>query len=269
MAHVEYLLVPTGMYQCKASRLSRVSFFLFGPNPISGVGPFFCLMSILAPAVCLAQTTPPSEVHATYVGSAACKVCHADTYSRWKNTRMANVVRDPREHPNSILPELSVSDPLLTFAKDEIALVYGSKWKQRYFKKVGGDYFPLPAQWDVSNKVWRAYFVREGTDWWTPFYPADNMKRPTGPLCDGCHSVNYNIQTRTATEWNVGRENAMAPVARILLDPLEPLSSIQPTLTSSLRTTFAFSAIPKDGLYRIRSKASTTTGPLAFTSAST
>ena len=44
MAHVEYLLGPTGMYQRKASRLSRgSSFFPFGPNPISGVGPFFCL----------------------------------------------------------------------------------------------------------------------------------------------------------------------------------------------------------------------------------
>jgi len=132
---------------------------------------------------------------------------------------MANVVRDPREHPNSILPDLSVSDPLLTFAKDEIALVYGGKWKQRYFKKVGGDYFPLPAQWDVSNKVWRAYFVREGTDWWTPFYPADNMKRPTGPLCDGCHSVNYNIQTGMATEWNVGCEKCHGPGSEHLTRP--------------------------------------------------
>jgi predicted CXXCH cytochrome family protein len=32
------------------------------------------------------------------------------------------------------------------------------------------------------------------------------MQRPTGPLCDGCHSVNYNIQTKAVTEWNVGCE---------------------------------------------------------------
>ena len=94
---------------------------------------------------------------------------------------MANVVRDPRQHPDAIIPDLSKPDPLLTFQKDDIAFVYGSKWKQRYFKKVGDDYFPLPAQWDVTHKIWRAYFVREGTDWWVPHYPADNMKRPTGP----------------------------------------------------------------------------------------
>ncbi|MGI9071830.1 MAG: multiheme c-type cytochrome [Bryobacteraceae bacterium] len=37
------------------------------------------------------------------------------------------------------------------------------------------------------------------------------MKRPTGPLCDGCHSVNYNIQTKTVAEWNVGCERCHGP----------------------------------------------------------
>jgi hypothetical protein len=44
---------------------------------------------------------------------------------------MANVVRDPREHPDAIIPDLSKPDPLVTFSKDEIAFVYGSRWKQR------------------------------------------------------------------------------------------------------------------------------------------
>ncbi len=37
------------------------------------------------------------------------------------------------------------------------------------------------------------------------------MQRPTGPLCDGCHSVNYNIQTKSVTEWNVGCEKCHGP----------------------------------------------------------
>ena len=126
---------------------------------------------------------------------------------------MANVVRDPKEHPDAIIPDLSTPNPLVTFNKNDIAFVYGSKWKQRYFKRVGDDYYPLPAQWDINHKVWRAYFVREGTDWWVPHYPPDNMKRPTGPLCDGCHSVNYNIETKTVTEWNVGCEKCHGPGA--------------------------------------------------------
>jgi predicted CXXCH cytochrome family protein len=152
-----------------------------------------------------------SPVSASYVGSDTCKSCHSEIYERWKKTRMANVVRDPREHPDAIIPDLSKPDPLVTFSKDDIAFVYGSKWKQRYFKKVGDDYFPLPAQWDITHKVWRAYNVKPGTDWWTKYYPEDNMHRPTGPTCDGCHSVNYDVATKKVTEWNVGCEKCHGP----------------------------------------------------------
>ena len=76
---------------------------------------------------------------------------------------MANVITDPHVRPEVIIPDLSKPDPLLTFKLDDIAFVYGTKWKQRYFKKVGDDYFPLPAQWDITHRVWRAYFVKEPT----------------------------------------------------------------------------------------------------------
>jgi predicted CXXCH cytochrome family protein len=142
-----------------------------------------------------------------YVGSAACQSCHAEVFARWKQTRMANVVRDPHEHPDAIIPDLSKPDPLLTFTKDDIAFVYGSRWKQRYFTRKGDDFFPLPAQWDVTNHRWLKYHVPPNADWWVSLYPSDNMQRPTGPLCDGCHSVNYDIKTKAVTEWNVGCES--------------------------------------------------------------
>jgi predicted CXXCH cytochrome family protein len=154
---------------------------------------------------------PSPQANAQYVGSLVCGACHAATYARWSKTRMANVVRDPREHPDAILPDLTKPDPLVKFTKDDIAFVYGSKWKQRYFTKKGDDYFPLGAQWDITHQIWRAYQVAPNTDWWTAFYPADNLQRPTGPLCDGCHSVNYNIQNKTVAEWNVGCEKCHGP----------------------------------------------------------
>ncbi|MBN9508522.1 MAG: c-type cytochrome [Alphaproteobacteria bacterium] len=157
---------------------------------------------------------------AHYVGSAACRRCHTAIYDRWKQTRMANVVRDPREHPDAIIPDLSKPDPLVTFTKDDIAFVYGSKWKQRYFKRVGDGFVPLSAQWDVTHKIWRKYFVPNGADWWVPFYPADNARRPTGPLCDGCHSVNYNITTKAVTEWNVGCERCHGPGSAHVAKPV-------------------------------------------------
>ena len=149
----------------------------------------------------------PAGAH--YVGSVSCKDCHEDIYERWKKTPMANVVRDPKEHPEAITPDLSKPDPLVNFTAADIAFVYGSIWKQRYFKKVGDDYFPFPVQWDVMHKKWKPYFVKD--DWWVKFYPPDNFQRPTSALCDGCHSVNYDIKTKTVTEWNVGCEKCHGP----------------------------------------------------------
>ena len=156
---------------------------------------------------------------AQYVGSGTCKTCHAGVYARWQKTRMANIVVDPNQHPEAIIPDLSKPDPLVTFTRNDIAFTYGSKWKQRYFKRVGDDYFPLPAQWDVTHKIWRPYMVAPGTDWWVSYYPADNLKRPTGPTCDGCHSVNYNIRTKTPSEWNVGCEKCHGPGSAHVAQP--------------------------------------------------
>jgi predicted CXXCH cytochrome family protein len=176
----------------------------------------------------------PPNLTAQFVGSAACRSCHTDAYDRWSKTLMANVVRDPRQHPDAITPDLAKPDPLLTFTKDDIAFVYGSKWKQRYFKRVGDDYFPLPAQWDVTNKRWRPYHVANGTDWWTQFYPDDNLQRPTGALCDGCHSVNYDIAKKTVAEWNVGCEKCHGPGSQHVKDSL-PASIVNPARLDLVR----------------------------------
>ena len=123
---------------------------------------------------------------------------------------MANIVRDPHEHPEAIIPNLA-TNTISKFTREQIAFVYGSLWKQRYFTKIGDDYYPLPAQWEVKNHVWSKYFVRPGTDWWAQYYPPDNMQRPTGPTCDGCHSVGYDIHTKQVAEWNVGCERCHGP----------------------------------------------------------
>lgn len=131
---------------------------------------------------------------------------------------MANVVQDPRQRPKAIVGDFSTPNPLVTFRPEDVAFTYGTKWKQRYWKKQGDDYFVLPAQWDVRNKVWRPYRVQPGTDWWVEHYPAEQEARPTGPLCDGCHSVNYDVKTRTVTEWNVGCERCHGAGGRHVRD---------------------------------------------------
>src|SRR5689334_2462721 len=87
----------------------------------------------------------PAQAEPGYVGSQSCRRCHTATYDRWSKTRMANVVTDPAAHPEVVLPDFSKPDPLLTFTLKDVAFVYGSKWKQRYFTRRGDDYYPLPA----------------------------------------------------------------------------------------------------------------------------
>lgn len=160
-----------------------------------------------------------TAAHARYAGSQACERCHQQIYQRWKKTPMANVVRDPRAYPNAIIPNLS-SNTVSKFSIDRIALVYGSIWKQRYFTKVGDDFFPMPAQWDVGTGQWLRYVVpAKGADWWAAYYPADNMHRPTGPTCDGCHSVNYDIHAKKPVEWNVGCERCHGPGSEHVTHP--------------------------------------------------
>src|SRR5689334_24899846 len=41
----------------------------------------------------------PNPGLASYVGSERCGDCHPAIYARWSKTRMANVVTDPKVHP--------------------------------------------------------------------------------------------------------------------------------------------------------------------------
>jgi predicted CXXCH cytochrome family protein len=163
------------------------------------------------PAAKASSVSNPQSEKAHYVGSDSCKGCHLQAYNGWKKTRMANVLRDPKEHPEAVIGDFKSQNPIRTFTLDDVAFVYGSRFKQRYFTKRGDDYFPLPAQWDVQKKRWLPYHVESGTDWWVPFYGPTNFDRPTGPTCDGCHSVNYDIHNGQVTEWNVGCEKCHGP----------------------------------------------------------
>jgi predicted CXXCH cytochrome family protein len=171
-------------------------------------------------ALLLPGCSPAQPPAGPFTGSEACRDCHESIYDRWQGTLMANVLTDVREHPDAIVGDFSTPNPLVTFDRDDVAFTYGSKWKQRYYTRIGDDYFVFPAQWDVRNKTWRRYYVESGTDWWVDHYSAEPMERPTGPLCDGCHSVNYDPVTKQPTEWNVGCEKCHGAGAAHVREPL-------------------------------------------------
>jgi mono/diheme cytochrome c family protein len=101
---------------------------------------------------------------AHYVGSKACQSCHQETYARWAKTRMANVVRDPKLHPDAFAADPATAPEELRFSKDDVAFVYGSKWKQRYWKKSGDSYIVMPVQFNIATKKWSKFHVADNAD---------------------------------------------------------------------------------------------------------
>ena len=54
---------------------------------------------------------------------------------------MANVVRDPKKHPDAIIPDLNKSNPLVTFAPGDIAFPRSGEFTLRILDEVGRDAF--------------------------------------------------------------------------------------------------------------------------------
>ena len=103
-----------------------------------------CLAVLSATSAIGCTTSRPTRLEptTTFVGSSACRACHQAIYDRWQTTLMANVVQDPKQHPKAIVADFSTPNPLVTFKPEDVDFTYGTKWKQRYFQKVGDDYFP-------------------------------------------------------------------------------------------------------------------------------
>jgi hypothetical protein len=93
-----------------------------------------CLRAILCMLLAFSLWTASGlaqESKAHFMGSESCKACHAEVYKSWKQIRMANVVRDPKEHPEAVLADFTHADQLQTFDLKDVAFTYGSRWKRK------------------------------------------------------------------------------------------------------------------------------------------
>ena len=92
--------------------------------------------------------------------------------------------------------------------KEDVAFVYGSRWKQRYFEN--GDDYSLPAQWDFTHKKWLPYFVKNVARTGGRRHLPNNMQCPTA-RCRRLPPVRGMIATKKVAEWNVGCESKHGP----------------------------------------------------------
>jgi hypothetical protein len=88
----------SGLIAAVTSRVMISWLSLHGQSSVTNTG---------RPNVQLPGNASATAAQAYYVGSEACKKCHLNLHDGWKQTRMANVVRDPREHPDAVLRDLS------------------------------------------------------------------------------------------------------------------------------------------------------------------
>jgi predicted CXXCH cytochrome family protein len=181
-------------------------------SPVTPRGPI--RLTATPPKIATPQPAANTQqVKGRYVGSLACERCHTAMYERWSHTRMANVITDPKVNPSVVLGDFAKPNKLVDFGLEDVA-----------WCAAPGEATLLPAPRRATTRLTRSgtSSIRRGarimcsrtTEWWLPHYPAkpgDNSTRPTGPLCDGCHSTNYDVQTRQVTEWNVGCERCHGP----------------------------------------------------------
>ncbi len=163
---------------------------------------------VIAATVAFTGIAAPADQQ--YAGSEKCGKCHAREYQSWKQSYHAKMIRPKHE---AILKDVaenwSKGGPtkvVLTGAPaslDDVELVIGSKWKQRFLVRnpaTGGHLF-LDKQWNTVKKQWESYGNKN--DWETN--------------CSTCHSTGFRLTSYDAakpaeqkwamSEMNIGCES--------------------------------------------------------------
>jgi len=174
--------------------------------------PFAALTLFLSESLVI-QADPNDQNANKYVGSKTCVSCHEQHYRGWKCTLHSKMEQEPireGQHKN-ILGDFTVQDPALTFSLEDVDMLVGSRFKQRYAKRIGPDFYMLPAQWKVESHQWATYQPKN--DWWASegIYPSEWDRRPYSKLCEGCHTTGYDLETKTAAERNIACEACHGP----------------------------------------------------------
>ncbi|MBI5017003.1 MAG: hypothetical protein HZB55_16150 [Deltaproteobacteria bacterium] len=129
-----------------------------------------------------------------YVGSDACRDCHAEAYREWKKTAHARMTRDARRAPGSVVPDFGRGAP---FPRDDVVYVLGSHWTQRYVVQKAGRLQVKGATWSLSLNSWDT---------------SSSLDKPWAEYCQGCHTTGFEMQQEPRfSELGVGCEACHGP----------------------------------------------------------
>lgn len=129
-----------------------------------------------------------------YVGSQNCKSCHQSHYSSWKDNTLHPLIFLPITDQSQIVGDFDQNNPLVTFKKEDITHVIGSKWEQVYMRVIDKEYYPFTAKWMITAQKWVPYKVH---DW---------KETPASTKCNGCHTTGLNTNTYEFSEFGVSCE---------------------------------------------------------------
>ena len=208
---------------------------------------------------------------ATYVGSAACKKCHEEVYARWSKSRMANVVRDPREHPDAIIPDFSKPDPLRHLHQGRHRVRLRQPLEAALFQEDRRRLFPVARAVGRHAQEMAALFRRQrtATGGLRFIRPATISSGRPGRYATAAIPSITTSQPRTSTEWNVGCEKCHGPGQRACRAPGgEQHPQSRPLRLCARQRHLHPMSFPGPAAEESDRTASTTIGRSAFTSAS-
>jgi len=137
----------------------------------------------------------PTEFERNYTGSKPCKRCHEDIFLEWKKTSHARTLQDPRENPQALAAVFSGNE---SFKREDVEIVIGVHWTQRYVVNRGGELKIARGVWSLSDSTWTRSFWREQL--WKEY-------------CAGCHLTGYDPYEDAYVEKGVGCEMCHGPGA--------------------------------------------------------
>jgi len=209
---------------------------------------FLALTLTFLVTAALVLVAAPALAQPSYVGSAACGLCHKATYDKWKDTLHnksqvdISITNDPvvvdwfgtvklkagnipevsielREGPDGVhhVTLIDAKDPSKKAAYAVVRTYGGWGWKQRYQVKIGDSHYILPNQWNQATSRWVPYNLQN-------WYNQDGSLRVPAKeksfeaQCAGCHNTGLQLEQTAAgdfkstySELNTGCESCHGP----------------------------------------------------------